>query len=151
MQAGFRGRGKDGHPVPVSLPLPYDDLTIAEVDILYAKTEAFEQPQAGAAHRHRCEPFHAVQVHQYRLHLQSGQNHRKASRFLRPDDLVEPDKLPAEHKTVKEKDRAQRLVLGRRGDLPVGRQVGQKRLDIGFPHLQGMSNAVEPQEAGDPG
>jgi len=62
IQAGFRGRRKNGYPVPVSLPFPYDDLPIAEVDVLYPETEAFEQPQAGVVHQHRRDPFHAVQV-----------------------------------------------------------------------------------------
>lgn len=86
MQAGFRCLGKDGDAVPVSLSFQDEDLPVPEVDILYAETEAFEQPQTDAVHEHRRKPFHAVQVPQYRLHLPPGQHHGEAFRSLRSDD-----------------------------------------------------------------
>jgi hypothetical protein len=70
---------------------------------------------------------------------------------LGPDDVVEPGQIVFQDFAVKEKERAQRLVLRGRRDLLLDGQRAQELRDLGRSHLRGVTLAVEEDIAPDPG
>ena len=77
-------------------------------------------------------------------------DNRQARRRPRPVDPLEPRQLDAEHFLVQEKERALRLVLGRRRDPASDCEVGQKYFDLVRSHIDWVPLAVEPDEAFNP-
>ncbi len=59
-------------------------------------------------------------------HLFTGQDHRQSLRPLRAHDVVQPGNVQIEHLLVEEQQRAQGLVLGRGGHVPVDRKPAQE-------------------------
>jgi hypothetical protein len=55
-----------------------------------------------------------------------------------------------ENRPVEEEESGEGLILGRGRDLSSNRQIRKKRVDLGFPHLDGMALAVEQDETPDP-
>ena len=78
------------------------------------------------------------------------QDHGETSRPLRPDRTVQPGELGGENLAVKKEERAQRLVLGRRGDFPVDREAGEEALDVGRFEYRGVAVVIEADESPDP-
>jgi hypothetical protein len=64
--------------------------------------------------------------------------------------VIEPRKRAAEDVLVKEQESALRLILRRRRDCVRDREVGQKGLDLRAANLDGVTLAVEPDEASNP-
>src|SRR3990170_4515471 len=54
------GRGQDGHPGLAPLPLPDDDLSVSEIDVLHAKLQAFQEPETRAVHEHPGDPVLSI-------------------------------------------------------------------------------------------
>lgn len=116
--------GKQGHPVPFPLPSPDPDLPLFEIEILGPQPRAFHEAEPRAvqerSHEARC-PGQAIQDPGY---LGAGEHDRNPSRPPGTDQAVEPVELDPQHLAVEEQDRAQRLVLGRRADDPLDREMG---------------------------
>ena len=71
-----------------------------------------------------------VEPGEHRADLVPGEDDRQPLGPLGPDDAVDAVQGPVEHRLVEEQQGAERLVLGRRRDLPVDGQVGQERDDL---------------------
>src|SRR5439155_2689779 len=64
--------------------------------------------------------------------------------------ILEPREADAEHLTVEEEQRAQRLVLGGGGHVALDRQGGEEARDLGRAHRGRVALAVEEDVAMDP-
>jgi len=84
------------------------------------------------------------------FHLGAGQNHRELGRFFGSLDLLQPTDLVLEHFFIEEKQRAERLILGRSRDVHVSREVREEPRHFLFPHFSGMTFAMEKDEALNP-
>ena len=72
-------------------------------------------------------------------HFGASENDRKTGRPPAPYQTVEPFELDLQHLTVEEEDRAQSLILGRRADVPLDREMRQKGSGLGLGQLPGMA------------
>ena len=86
----------------------------------------------------------------HRPHLVPRESSGKSLRFLRALHTGNSIKLLAEHIPMNEKQRAERLILRRCGDVALGRQVREKSLDLGRPHRVRMAFSVEKNKAANP-
>jgi hypothetical protein len=129
LQMARQVRGDDGrqgrHAVLVALPAADDELAAAEVHILYAKLRALEQAQARAVEEQRHEPGWAFHEADNRADLLAAEHPGKARGPLGAHHVVEPGQALADL-AIEEQQRAQRLVLRRRGDVPLHRERAQE-------------------------
>jgi hypothetical protein len=77
-------------------------------------------------------------------------NSGRLTRQYLPIKAADPFQLSVQLAAVEAQQRAQRLVLCRRADMPRDGQVRQEGADLRFPHLQGMPLVVEEDEPPDP-
>lgn len=131
-QGRHQARRQHGHAILGALAIPDQDLVAFERHILHPQVQAFHDAQAGTIQQAGNERAGAVEPRQHGLHLGAGQNHRQPLRRLGRLDIVEPGQFKLQHLAVKEQQRTLGLILGRGGDPPRHRQMGQK-----FPHLGG--------------
>jgi hypothetical protein len=75
--------------------------------------------------------------------LLTGEDDGQARRTLGAHDLVEPGKLDAQHLSIEEQERAQRLVLRRGGHVALDCERAEKTRDLRPAHLDRMSLAVK--------
>ena len=84
------------------------------------------------------------------VHLVASKYDRQTRRCFRAFDTLEPSDLLFEHLFVEEKERAQRLVLRRGGDLSIPRQVRKEIAHFGLRHLTRMPFAMVQNESANP-
>ena len=82
--------------------------------------------------------------------LFAGQHDGQPGSALRPDDVVQPGQVLFEDVAIEKQNRAQGLVLGGRGDVPVDDESAQELRDLGASHLGRMASVVEEDEPADP-
>jgi len=150
-EPGLHGGGQHRDTVLVALTVPHDDLIRREVDVLDPEPRALEQAEASAVEQEAHQARHAVKSIENGPDLVPGQHNREPLRALRPDDVVEPRQILLQHRTIKEQQCAQRLILCRRRHLFLDGQVAQELRDLDRAHLRGMAFAVEEDVAADPG
>ena len=151
-------RGGQHHdPVLAALALAHDDGAAVEVDVLHAQAQPFEQAHAGAVEQPADDPMRvarelllAVERVEQRMHLVMGQHRWQAALLARAADLGHPRQLLAQHLLVEEQQGRQRLAVRARRHLPVGRQPGEKGLDLGLRELGGVAQVVEADEGAHP-
>lgn len=85
-----------------------------------------------------------------RANLVAVQHHRQPPWPLRADHAFEIGQRLLQHLPVEEHQRIQRLVLRRRRDPPLARQVAQERHDLRPPEPRRMPLPMEEDEAPDP-
>jgi hypothetical protein len=106
---------------PVALAAPDHDLVRGEVDVLDAKPATFHDPEAGTVQQGGHEARHPVKPLEQGTDLIAAEDNRKPLRAPRAHDAIEPREIHRQHVLVQEQERAQRLILGRGGDLPIDR------------------------------
>jgi hypothetical protein len=95
----------------------------------------------------QCRP---PQLREQSLNLPPRQYHRQAYRALRAHEIVEPAQFPTEDLLVEKKQRSERLVLRRRRNVALRRQMTEKRGHLGLSEARGMAPAAPVDEALDP-
>ena len=138
------------HPVLPPLSVPYDDLPAIEIDILDPELRAHEDAESGTIQQGRHEPWRPIQTIENGSDLGARENDWQPRRAPGAHKVVQPSELDLQHLAVQEQDRAQRLVLRRRADVPFHRQVGEERGDLRFPELARVAYAVKADETADP-
>lgn len=149
-QGGLERLGKQGHPVPSSLPVPDPDLPTFEIDVLDPQPRAFQEAEPRAVQERPHEPWRTGQVIEDPGHLGAGEDDRKPGRPPGSHQAVEPFELDPQHLAVEKQDRAQGLVLGRRADVPLDGEMREKGGGLRLGQLPGMAHPVEPDVAADP-
>jgi hypothetical protein len=142
-QGFFQGAGQQGDAVLRALAVADDEMALAEVDVLDPEAEAFQQSEAGAVEQAGHQSIRAVELVEDGADLVAGQDRREPLGPPGRGDPAEVLERPAQDLAIEEEDRMQGLILGGGGDIPIDREVGQERLQLGRPHLQGMALAVE--------
>jgi hypothetical protein len=127
--------GQHHHPVLVALGLAHHDHLPLEVDVLDAQPQALHQPHARAVQQARHQGHRAFELAQHLRHFAGTQDSGDAPRRRRPLQLLHPRQLNPEHLAVEEQQRAERLLVGGRGDATLGGQHGEERLDLGRPQI----------------
>ena len=84
------------------------------------------------------------------FHLLACEHHRDPPRGLGAHDVVHPRQFLAQHLLVEEEQRAQGLVLRRRGHVALDGQRAEEPGDLGGTHPGRMPLVVEQDEAPDP-
>jgi hypothetical protein len=134
---------KQGQPVPVAFAATNDDLAAAEVHVLDSQPAALEQPHAGPVEQQHHEARHAVHLGQNRGDLFACENDWQPRGPLGTYETIQPWQLRAQNFPVQEEQGGKRLVLRRRTDLLLGRQMRQEARHFGFTKIAWMSLAVE--------
>ena len=80
---------------------------------------ALQDAKARAIEQARHETGHAVKPLEHGADLVAGEDDRESFGALGPHDTVQPGKVDVQHVPVKEQEGAERLVLGRRGDMAI--------------------------------
>ena len=144
------GIGENRYPILAAFPVADHDLPPVDVDIMHPQPKTFEQPQSGAIEQTPHQPLRPGEKLEQPVDLGMCENHRQPTGLLGPGDIVKPGHIALEHIPIEKKQRAERLILRGSGDIAVDRKMGQKLLDFGFPHLDGMPLAVEQDKAPNP-
>lgn len=142
--------GQHRHAILVALASAHDDLVPAEIDVLDAQAAALEQSQPGAIHQIRHESRGPVQAPEDGADFLARQHDGETFGSARPHDPVEPWHVELEDLAIQEEQRAERLILGGRGNPAVHRERRQKAGDLGGAHFSGMTTAVKDDVASDP-
>ena len=124
--------------VLAALALAHDENLAIEVHVLYAESQSFHQPEAGAVQQcdEQCERrFHVIEELR---NLRPGQHDWNSHRSFRPADLLHPRQLDIQHLPIEEEQGSQRLFVSGRGDVPFGRQVREKGFDLRRPQRPRM-------------
>ena len=150
LQRDTKRFGQHGDPVFGPFAVADHDLLSGEVDVLYAQTQTFHQPKAGAIHERGHQPFVAGKLPEYSLDLFTGHNDGEPLRFPRADDFAKVADVAADDVAIQEKQGRKRLVLGRGADLFFDRKMGQKRIDLRLGHLRRVPDVMEIDESSDP-
>jgi len=131
------------------LPFSHDELMVGEVDVLDTELKALGEPKAGAVEESGDEPGRSGHRAEDARHLALGENHRKLPWPPCPY-RVEIAQLSAQHVPVEEEQGAQRLILRRGADLAANGEMSEKRGDLLFAHLVGVTLAVKEDVLTDP-
>ncbi len=141
--------GEDRHPVLSTLAITHGDLVPLEIEVLDPEPGALEETQTRAIHQRHHQPWRTAQVAEDGDHLLAREHDRNADGGLGADG-VEANQLAAEHFSVQEDQRGQRLVLRTSADPITRGERGEELSDLRFAHLVGGSLVVEGHEAADP-
>ena len=129
---------------------PEAKLAPSEIEILDPEGQTLHQPEAAAVEQHGDQPVGSIELPEDRAYLGGAQNDRHPGPGLSPPHLAQSAQRTVEHCRIKEQKGAEGLGLGRGGDLPLGRQMGEKGGDFGFAEIAGMAGAVVADEAENP-
>jgi hypothetical protein len=139
-----------GRAVLVTLAAPDDDLVGCEVDVLDPEAAAFEDAKTSAVQQAHHDTRRPAEALDHGADLLAGEDNGQARRALGSHDLVEPGQLDVQNVPIEEQERAQRLVLRRRGDATLDREGTEKARHLRAAHLDGMPLAVKEDVAPDP-
>ena len=144
------GVREHGHPIASPLGIADRDVAEVEVDVLDAKPQTLEDAHAGAVEQQDHELNCALEMREHGRHLVAAEDVRQAPRLAGADHVVEPVDLDLENLTIEEKDRGQRLALGRDRDPSLDREVGKEAVEVVAVEIAWVA-AVELDIAADPG
>lgn len=139
-----------GHAVLGTLALAHNDLPLGEVEILDAQAQTLHQAEAAAIEQLCHQLVGAVECSEHQARLGAGQDGREASGLPGAGSVDRLGEGLVEHLSVQEEQRAERLVLGRGGDMLLDGEVTQEGLDLGHAQISGVALAVEEDIAPDP-
>lgn len=105
--------------------------------------QRLQQAHTRAIKQLRNQPGRALHVQQQGPHLRRRQYHRQALGSFGLHHIVQPGQIHTEHLFVQIQKRRLGLVLGRRRNLPVHRQVRQKFLHLSTAHILRVALAVK--------
>jgi hypothetical protein len=143
--------GQHGAAILAALAVAHQDFVAAEIEVLNAQVQRFEQPQARAVEELRDEAIGIVQFGQDAIHLVTRQDHWQPLWAGGPHHAGDAAGIDLEDFLVQEEDGTEGLVLGRGADVALDGQVRQEAVDLGRAHLQRVPIAVEEDEAAHPG
>lgn len=142
--------GEHGDSVFGAFTISNDDLAVAEIEILHAKTQAIHQPKACSVEQGGHQRERRLQLREKAGNFLTSENYRQFPWPLRPGKLAEIPELDFEDLLVEEYNGIKRLILGRRSDFAFHSQMAQECVDFGGPHLIRMSLTVEENESPNP-
>jgi hypothetical protein len=150
MQRGHQGSGQHQGAVLAALAAAHEHGTVLEIEVLDAQVQAFGDAHAGAVEQPGQQALLTLKQRQHACHFSHRQHHRQTRRAVRTADGLHPRQVLPEHLLVQEQQRRKRLPV--RGDryLPIGRQPGQKGLNLGLPHLARVAHVMEAHERAHP-
>lgn len=134
----------------VALRISDEQLPVGEVDVLHAQHQAFDLPQPRPIERARAQPAHAGQASEQLPHLVRGQHRRQTYRPLRPHHVVRPRPILLQDRLGEKQQRRQPLILRRCRDSAFGRELAERRGDLGRAHVGRMLLAMEDDEPSNP-
>ena len=108
VQRGLQRGGQHHHPVLGALAFSHNDRALAELDVLHAQAQAFEQAHASAVkqarqqRQHRPHPGLRLQRRQHRGHLVGRQHGGQAPFRARAADLAHPRQVQTQHLLIQE-------------------------------------------------
>ena len=145
-----QGGRQHHHPVLVTLPLAYHDLTPIEVQILDPQPQPFHQAQSGAVEHPGDQPGRSFHHIEEPLDLGAAQDHREPLRPPGADHVAEFSQRQLQDRLVEEQQGAQRLILGAGRHVPGHREVLKELADFGLRQGSRCRIAMEAQEPDDP-
>jgi hypothetical protein len=87
---------------------------------------------------------------QYRSHLPNGKYDWKTTATTRTHDVARNDERHHQNVAVQKQERVQRLILSRGADLLNHSKIGQKRRNLGLPHVRRMPSPMKQHEPANP-
>jgi hypothetical protein len=136
--------------VLLALAVAHQHLAVREIHVLDSQPQTLHHPQTRAVKETRDQPARSRDPRQQPLHLGPREHHRNARRARGPLHPVEPGQLAPQHLAIQEQDRRQRLVLRRRRDMTVHREMIEERRHLRFAHRFRVALAVKVDEPLDP-
>ena len=118
-------------------------MAIAEVDVFDAKAKTFEEAQSAPIKEMGHETVVAFELGENGAGLGSRENDGQLGRAPDPLDSGNKLELPFEHLLIKEKKRAEGLILSRRGDMAVDGEMAQEGRDLFLAHIGWVLLVVE--------
>ena len=144
------GIGQHRHAVLIPFGVAHEDGAALAVQVLHAQTEGLRQAQAVAVEQLRQQLMDAGELGDNAVHFFFGEHGRQIVRLAGPHCLDGVSQLLMQDVAVEEEERGEGLVWGGGGDMPCGRQVGEKGRHLGAAELTRMAMAVVVNEALDP-
>jgi hypothetical protein len=142
--------GQHRHAILRSLAVADKDLAATKIDILDAPAQPFQDAHAGAVEQFADKAMRAAKRHEQRTGLRSREDHGQARRRFRAYDAIEPRQFDCQHFPVEKEQCALGLVLCRRRNTAIRREMREKRLDVGSRQIDWMAIAVKADVAPDP-
>ena len=134
----------------ISFPGPDDDLIARKVDIFDPETTAFHQSQSSPIEQNPHQTRQAVHVIDHFFNFVLREHNRQSQWPLCANHAVDKSDLLVENRSVKKQKRIKRLVLRRRADPCLRRQIGKKTSYLRFRYFQRMPLIMEKDKPFDP-
>src|SRR2546426_2533496 len=134
--------------ITVALPTSHRDLVGPEVDILDPQAQRLEQSHPRPIQQLNDErrSASALQYAKHLAHFIFRQDDGDANRTLRSHQRRQAANRHLQHVAIQEQDRRKGLVLRRRADVRVDREIRQKPRDVPGTELARMASATRPDE-----
>lgn len=139
-----------GDAILAALPMAHDDLAAREIEILDAQAHAFHRPHPGSVEQAGDQRVRTRHERKHAAHLVAREDRGQPPGPLGPADVAEPGQLDAEHFPVEKQQRRQRLVVRRRGDVALVRQMIEECDHLFAGHLAGVTHGMEADETARP-
>ena len=138
------------HPILRPLAVPDQDFSPVEIHILHPQPHAFHEAHSRPIQKPRHQSISAMHPGQCGRHLGTTQDHRQTRRTLGAHHLIHPRQFDIQDFPIQKQERRKRLILRRRRDLAVDRQIRQKRRHLHRPHLARMAFAMKQHKTPNP-
>src|SRR5207248_6706812 len=109
-----------------------------------------QEPEAGAVEQFAHQPVIAFKLAEDRAGFGRREHHWQLRRTRHAFDAVDEIQFPIEDLLIKKQQRAERLVLSRRGNISLNREMTQEIRNLLFAHLVWMSFFVKQNETARP-
>ena len=134
----------------IAFRIAHDNGAAVEIEVLDAQAQAFQQAQAGAVEQLGLELVDARHLRNHLARLVFREHLRQVLGRLGADGVDRVVKLLVEHRAIEEQERAEGLILRRRGNVTLDGEMGKKRLDFRAAHVFRVALAVVQDEAAYP-
>lgn len=121
--------------IVLALAVADDDQALGEINIPDAQADAYHQTEVTAVEQAGYQLMGAGHHAEDAADLVSRQHSRKAFGLFRAQDVAVEADCVFEHVAIQEAQGAERLVVGRGGDLSVDGHMGEEGFDLSSAHL----------------
>lgn len=130
LQLHFQRLGQNSDPVLVTLAGPDRQGASFEIDVLDAQVGALLDPQPASVDQFGHQQVDTLQVCENAPDFLTAQDHRQAAAGAGPDGFTDIGKVTIKDVPEEKEQSAERLVLGRGGDLLFDGDVAEEAFDV---------------------
>ena len=136
-------RRQDGDAIFLTLAIAHDDLAVTEVDVFDAEPKTIHQAQTGPVQQLRHQTGGSIHVREHTADFVAGQDDRQTFRSFGTLQFINRAELQFQDLAVEKHQRAESLIVRRRGNFFIHGEVIQEGRDFALAHRLRMAFLVK--------